>query len=51
MPKLVARNLELEEFEQLRTVGPNAGLLRKPVESAGGVQGAAGSAPDAIEVL
>ena len=50
MPKLVARNLELEEFEQLRTIGPNAGLLQKPIVTAGGVQGGAGSAPDALEV-
>jgi hypothetical protein len=50
MPKLVARNLDLEHFEQLRSFGPNAGLLQKPVELAGGINGAAGSAPDTLEV-
>jgi len=51
MPSLVERKFNLEKFEKLRTSGPNAGLLQKPVELAGGVHGAAGSAPDSLEVL
>jgi hypothetical protein len=51
MPTLSARNLKLQEYEKQRATGPNAGLLQKPIEAAGGVEGAAGSAPDPKEVI
>jgi hypothetical protein len=50
MPSLVERKFDLHNFEKLRTTGPNAGFLQKPIELAGGVQGAPGSAPDTLEV-